>query len=205
MKVLISLDSQKFFGKYRRSMKVLRIGIGLLIISKIPIIFIGFSQHHDGLMLATVRNLSYAFEHHSAWPFNQYGSFWIFPYFFFSKLFPPAFTLISMRLLTFAIYCLALILIHKIGLKYKWAYASEFAISNLIFSEPSYWPRGSSLAFFNNFFIASFDCLAHDGEDDIPQGPVPFLNTWNNHIWLPLLTITNWDFVFFAYFNYSLY
>ena len=131
-------------------MKVMRIGITLLVLSKVPIVFIGFSQHHDGLMLSTVRNLSQAFHQNGAWPFNQYGPFWIFPYYFFSELFPPTYALLSMRALTLAIYGATLVLIWKIGRVYSSAYVSEIAIFLILVShptglEPIPWP--SSMTF----------------------------------------------------------
>jgi hypothetical protein len=43
-----------------------------------PLTFLNFDTHHDGLIVQTVINLKEALSVHGEWPFNQYGSFWIF-------------------------------------------------------------------------------------------------------------------------------
>ena len=70
----------------------------------IPICFLNFDPHHDGLILATINQLKGSFLNGGDWPFNQYGSTWAFPYLVVSYLVPSNFLLLGIRLVTVLFY-----------------------------------------------------------------------------------------------------
>jgi hypothetical protein len=77
--------------------------------------FINFDSHHDGLVLSTALELRKALENGSAWPFNQYGQLWAFPYALLSFVVSDQYLLVSMRLLTFLYYLATAGLIYKVS------------------------------------------------------------------------------------------
>jgi hypothetical protein len=82
--------------------------LGLLILllglAWLPLIFLNFDMHHDGLIVVSVENLKLALFNHGAWPFNQYGSTWIFPYVIVASIVPSSYLLLGIRLLTVVYY-----------------------------------------------------------------------------------------------------
>lgn len=79
----------------------------------IPLCFINFDSHHDGIILTTVNQLKLAFESSSSWPFNQYGSVWAFPYLLVSLIVPHTLLLVSIRILTITFYVLTSYVLYK--------------------------------------------------------------------------------------------
>jgi hypothetical protein len=85
--------------------------IALEIFLWIPSVFIGFDPHHDGLILTNVNFLNESLKTNGAWPFNQYGPFWIFPYSFLTYFLSSELTFIAIRIITLGFYFLAAYLI----------------------------------------------------------------------------------------------
>ena len=98
-----------------RSTVIQRILIILLTLIWAPLLFLNFDSHHDGLMLTTINSLRAALTGGQDWPFNQYGSFWAFPYVMFSYLFPSSMTFFSMRLLAVLCYLLSGYLLFRLA------------------------------------------------------------------------------------------
>lgn len=88
-----------------------------LILLFIPL-FINFDSHHDGLVLTTALELRKSIESGGAWPFNQYGQLWAFPFALISFVVSDQYLLIAMRLMTFLYYICSYIFIFKISSRY---------------------------------------------------------------------------------------
>ena len=72
----------------------------------IPLVFIGFDSHHDGLILTTVNMLHDSFRDKSAWPFNQYGPFWAMPFTLLTYSIPDTLIFTALRIITVGFYLL---------------------------------------------------------------------------------------------------
>lgn len=81
----------------------------------IPICFLNFDPHHDGIILATINQLKGSFLSGGDWPFNQYGSTWAFPYLVVSYLVPSNFLLLGIRLVTVLFYIGSSYYLYKIA------------------------------------------------------------------------------------------
>jgi hypothetical protein len=81
-------------------------------------LFINFDSHHDGLVLTTALELRKSIESGGAWPFNQYGQLWAFPFALISFVVSDQYLLIAMRLMTFLYYICSYIFIFKISSRY---------------------------------------------------------------------------------------
>lgn len=79
----------------------------------IPLCFINFDSHHDGIIITTIQQLKINISNGGPWPFNQYGSVWVFPYLLVSFVVPPNILLLSIRLLTVVFYIAATYLLYK--------------------------------------------------------------------------------------------
>ena len=88
-----------------------------LILLFIPL-FINFDSHHDGLILTTALELRKSIENDGAWPFNQYGQLWAFPFALISFVVGDQYLLIAMRLMTFFYYICSYVFIFKISSRY---------------------------------------------------------------------------------------
>jgi hypothetical protein len=73
----------------------------------------GFVAHHDGLILVNVDFLYNSIISGGSWPFNQYGSFWIFPYLAIRTLFGRENLLYNLRIVTLILYLLNSYLLFK--------------------------------------------------------------------------------------------
>lgn len=98
--------------------KIFYIYLNLSIIFLLAPAFINFDSHHDGLVLSTVLELKRAIEGGGAWPFNQYGQLWAFPFVFVSFLVSDQYLLIAIRLLTFIFYIATAFVIHRTSTRY---------------------------------------------------------------------------------------
>lgn len=96
-------------------MKTQRILLALLVVMWLPIPFIGYFSHHDGLMVTTVNQLQNAIRDGGPWPFNQYGSFWAFVYAIPTWSVNQEYLLISMRLMTLILYFITAFITYKIA------------------------------------------------------------------------------------------
>ena len=92
----------------------LRAAALLLSILWLPLPFLSFDDHHDGLILATVTNFQHSLLNHGDWPFNQYGSFWIFAYGLPTLMVPSHFIFITLRLITVGCYFVTAFLCYKL-------------------------------------------------------------------------------------------
>lgn len=82
----------------------------------IPLCFINFDPHHDGIILTTVNQLKSSLVTGGSWPFNQYGSAWAIPYLLISFLVPDHLLLLSIRFLTVSFYTLATYFLYRSAL-----------------------------------------------------------------------------------------
>jgi hypothetical protein len=119
--------------------------IVILVLTWIPLLFINFDSHHDGLMLTTVNSLRRALGQSGAWPFNQYGSFWAFPYVLFSYLFPSQLTYFSMRLLAVFCYLTSAYLLLRLAKLINKESAGYWAVIAFLGSQPFISDFGSDL------------------------------------------------------------
>jgi hypothetical protein len=124
--------------------------ITLLTLVNSTIISLGFHEHHDGLMLSTIRLAKSSFLSGGEYPFNQYGSFWIVPYLSISLITPDEMLLASMRLVTFFLYLLTSLYTYKISLQIFNARVAKISILFFIMAhpiglEPIPWPSSVSM------------------------------------------------------------
>jgi hypothetical protein len=131
--------------KISRSTAMQRILITLLTLIWAPLLFINFDSHHDGLMLTTINSLRAALTGGQDWPFNQYGSFWAFPYVLFSYLFPSSLTYFSMRVLAVICYLFSAYLISKVAKLLGHERAGFWAVLAFLGSQPYVSDFGSDL------------------------------------------------------------
>lgn len=133
-----------------RRIPVLIWSILLLALAWIPIPFVGFHPHHDGLMLATILQQKQALLTGGAYPFNQYGSFWSFPYLLPSLILPDQFVLMASRLVTILMYAVAITFIWKTAQIVSNRIVAYLSIFLLLLShpyglEPIPWPSSTQL------------------------------------------------------------
>ena len=89
--------------------------LALLVVMWLPVPFIGYFSHHDGLMVTTVNQLQNAMKDGGQWPFNQYGSFWAFVYAIPTWIVNQEYLLITMRLMTLLFYFITAFITYKIA------------------------------------------------------------------------------------------
>jgi hypothetical protein len=70
----------------------------------IPLPFLNFDPHHDGLSLTTIELTKQALRGGVPVPFNQYGAFWTVPYLAISYIIPSEYLFLGMRFVTVLIY-----------------------------------------------------------------------------------------------------
>ena len=139
----------------------------------IPRIFVGIDAHHDGLILTTVRFVREGLLKNSDWPFNQYGSFWPFPYALLSSLFPENLTLIVIRTFTVLMYYITAFLIFKIARNFGSKNSAYLSVLLFFISEPfaagfrtTLLPWPSAIA----MIITTFMCYSIIVQDQIVGG-----------------------------------
>jgi len=130
--------------------------VTVLTLMNSTIIFFGFHEHHDGLMLSTIRVAKESFLSGGDYPFNQYGSFWIAPYLAISFITPDSLLLASMRLVTFLMYFLTGVYTYKIAAQIFNTRVAKISILLFILAhpiglEPIPWP--SSVSMFLTVFL----------------------------------------------------
>lgn len=122
-----------------------RVVIAVLTLLWAPLLFINFDSHHDGLMLTTINSLRTALSEGQDWPFNQYGSFWAFPYVLFSYLFPSSLTFFSMRLLAVFCYFLSGYLLLRLARSMGYERIGYWVVIAFLASQPYVSDFGSDL------------------------------------------------------------
>jgi hypothetical protein len=118
--------------------------IGLTALTFIPVIFLNFDTHHDGLIVQTVINLKDSIQNQGYWPFNQYGSFWIFPFTIGTWFLDSSSILIGIRVITLACYWITGWLIYKVGLFYSSKLVSKWMVIYFFLSQPFFGGWNSS-------------------------------------------------------------
>ena len=81
-----------------------RFWIGALTLMWLPLPLLGFNSHHDGYIFTATRLTRDSIIHGGKWPFNQFGSFWVFPHALLGLIVPDQFLFIATRYLTLAAY-----------------------------------------------------------------------------------------------------
>ena len=109
---------------------------GLLSLLWLPMPFIGFDPHHDGLILGTIRLLYDSLKSHGPWPFNQYGPAWVLPFEWFSNLFSKDSLLLSIRFFTIICYFFAAGITYLLAKKFMIKRNAIFVIIILFASQP---------------------------------------------------------------------
>jgi len=111
----------------------------------IPLCFINFDPHHDGIILTTVNQLKLSLTNHGTWPFNQYGSVWAFPYLLISYLVPDNCLYFSIRLLTISFYVATSYILYKSALLLFNKKAAQATVIFFLTFQPFLGPWNTSL------------------------------------------------------------
>jgi hypothetical protein len=98
-----------------------RIWISALVFLWFPLPLIGFNSHHDGYVFTAARLTRDAMRQGGDWPFNQFGSFWVFPQALLGLFIPDKYLFVGTRYLTLALYFFTGYLLWKLakGIKDK--------------------------------------------------------------------------------------
>ncbi len=134
----------------------------------VPLVFIGFDAHHDGLILATVNLTKDAIQTGQPWPFNQYGPAWVLIYLIFAWPLPSEWVFLALRLVTVLSYFVTAFLVWKIAARFasnKVAFGSMILflltqpfVSNLG-SDLVPWPSAIIMPFFAAVTLFSIQLL----------------------------------------------
>jgi hypothetical protein len=119
--------------------------ITLLLAIWIPLPFINFDEHHDGLILSTIRLTKTALIQGGEYPFNQYGPFWVLPFVLLSLLVPNVFLFLGVRFLTVFFYIISAFLLWKIARLFLNHKLANVVVILFLGSQPFVSEYGSSL------------------------------------------------------------
>ena len=119
--------------------------IALLLAIWIPLPFINFDEHHDGLILSTIRLTKTALIQGGEYPFNQYGPFWVLPFVLLSLLVPNVFLFLGVRFLTVFFYIISAFLLWKIARLFLNHKLANVVVILFLGSQPFVSEYGSSL------------------------------------------------------------
>jgi len=111
----------------------------------IPLAFIGFDAHHDGLILTTVHLTKDAIQSGNPWPFNQYGPAWVLIYSAITWPLPSEWLFLSLRLIAILSYLITGLLIWKIGTRFISNQGAFITMLVFFFSQPFVSNLGSDL------------------------------------------------------------
>jgi hypothetical protein len=111
----------------------------------IPLPFLGFDSHHDGLILTTVHMLREAILNGGAWPFNQYGPFWAMPFVLGTIAFPSEWTFTIIRIMTVGFYLLTGLLVYKCAKIISTVKIAFISVLIFFLSQPFLTDYGSAL------------------------------------------------------------
>jgi hypothetical protein len=111
----------------------------------LPICFLNFDPHHDGIVLATINQLKISFLNGGAWPFNQYGSTWVFPYLAVSYLVPHSILILAIRLLTVLFYIGSSFYLYKVALFIYGVNVARISVYLFLALQPFLGPWNTSL------------------------------------------------------------
>lgn len=119
--------------------------LGLEIVIWVPLIFIGFDSHHDGLILSNVNLLKESWQNNGSWPFNQYGAFWIIPYSLITYFIPSSLVLLVIRIITVGFYILTSYLIFLCTKIISTRRIGYLSVLTFFFSQPFLTNYGTNL------------------------------------------------------------
>lgn len=119
--------------------------IALLLAIWAPLPFINFNEHHDGLILSTIRLTKTSLFQSGEYPFNQYGPFWVIPFVLLSLLVPKAFLFLGVRFLTVFFYIFSAFLLWKIARLFLNKKMANVVVIFFLGSQPFVTEYGSSL------------------------------------------------------------
>jgi len=111
----------------------------------IPLLFIGFDSHHDGLILTTVNMIHDSIRDRGEWPFNQYGPFWAIPFVLFTYFLPNALVFTTLRIVTVCFYLLTGFLIYHCAKVISTTRIAFFSLLLFFLSQPFVTDFGSDL------------------------------------------------------------
>ena len=113
-----------------------RFWIGALTLMWLPLPLLGFNSHHDGYIFTATRLTRDSIIHGGKWPFNQFGSFWVFPHALLGLIVPDQFLFIATRYLTLAAYVFTGFLTWKLAKKMKGASFANLSLFLFFASQP---------------------------------------------------------------------
>lgn len=119
--------------------------LGIEIIVWIPLVFIGFDSHHDGLILTNVNLLKDSLQNNGEWPFNQYGPFWIIPYSLITYFLPSNLVFLAIRAITVGFYLLTSYLIFLCTKTISSRRLAYISVLTFFFSQPFLTNYGTDL------------------------------------------------------------
>ena len=119
----------------------------------IPLVFIGFDPHHDGLILTTVHLTQDAIRFDGAWPFNQYGPSWALIYSAFTWGLPDNLVFLGLRCMTVFFYILTAWIVWKISLHFLSRRNSFLSVLIFFFTQPFVSGLGSDLVAWPSAFL----------------------------------------------------
>jgi len=106
-----------------------------LFIMYLPMAWLGFHPHHEGLMLATLNLTADALAQNLPIPFNQYGYLWMLPFLPFNFLPLNGYTFLAQRLTSIILIFISSFLIYKIS---RYFFSEKFSIFISIFFLSTY-------------------------------------------------------------------
>ncbi len=121
-----------------------KILIALSALTLVPLAFLNLDTHHDGLIVQTVINLRNAIFEGGAWPFNQYGSFWIFIFTWGTWPLPDTLLLVGIRIITIIAYWLSGLLLLKTAREFMSESSSRWVVVYFFLSQPFFGGWNSS-------------------------------------------------------------
>ena len=124
--------------------------LALFGILTLPSIFLGFDQHHGGLIHATLTTTRAAYFNDGALPFNQYGPFWVFIYGLFYIVISPSYSFLSIKIFTYLLYSITLFVTYKFATRYLDRLRSLFVVLFMLATYPFYsgnlpWPSSITM------------------------------------------------------------
>jgi hypothetical protein len=81
----------------------------------IPLLFLNFDPHHDGLILTTVRLTEAGIHDGGQYPFNQYGASWILPFLLAGAFVSDDYLFLALRITTVALYFVSTFLLIRVA------------------------------------------------------------------------------------------
>jgi hypothetical protein len=108
------------------------------LLTALPILFLSFDPHHDGLILSTIRLTRESISHGSPLPFNQYGPGWSLFGTLITFFVPADYLMISLRILTLGLYIFTAILLYRFASRFLSERIAVIALGIYVLSHPFY-------------------------------------------------------------------